>query len=59
MALLGPNSLTTLIDTDDDSGRTYNAKITRTLGPGTYYVRIRHYRPRGTGKYEISVRQGE
>ncbi len=59
MALLGPNSLTTLIDTDDDSGRAYNAKITRTLGPGTYYVRIRHYRPRGTGKYEISVRLEE
>jgi len=55
MALLGPNNQTDVIAEDDDSGRRLNAKIVTTLGPGTYYIRIRHYRPKGTGKYKISV----
>ena len=35
-----------------------NAKITQALQPGKYYLRIRHYRPRSTGKYTVSVRAG-
>ena len=58
MVLLGPNNQTSVIAEDDDSGRKYNAKIARKLDPGTYYARVRHYRPTGTGKYGISVRQG-
>jgi hypothetical protein len=57
MVLLGPNSLTTQVAEDDDSGRLYNAKIITDLDPGTYYIRIRHYRPTGAGKYKISVRR--
>ena len=56
MALLGPNNQTDLIDEDDDSGKSLNARIDAALSPGTYYVRVRHYRPTGTGKYKISVR---
>ena len=55
MALFGPDSLTKLAAEDDDSGRSYNAKIIKQLQPGKYYVRIRHYQPQGTGKYKISV----
>ena len=55
MLLLGPDSVTKLVAEDDDSGRAYNAKIVEQLEPGKYYVRIRHYRPEGTGKYKISV----
>jgi len=55
MALFGPDSQTELIDEDDDSGRAFNARIVAALQPGTYHVRIRHYRPTGTGKYKIAV----
>ncbi|MBX3329964.1 MAG: hypothetical protein KF722_06160, partial [Nitrospira sp.] len=58
MVLLGPNNKTSVIAEDDDSGRNYNAKIATKLDPGMYYARVRHYRPTGTGKYEISVRPG-
>lgn len=56
MALFGPNNQTDLLAEDDDSGSGRNAKIVTTLKQGTYYVRIRHYRPTGTGKYKISVK---
>jgi hypothetical protein len=56
MALFGPDSQTDLVAEDDDSGRIFNAKIAAMLQPGTYYVRMRHYRPTGTGKYKIAVR---
>lgn len=55
MVLLGPGDLTTQIAMDDDSGKGNNAKITATLGAGDYWVRIRHYKPSGTGKYSVSV----
>ena len=58
MVLLGPNDKTTMIAEDDDSGRNYNAKIATKLDSGTYYARVRHYKPTGTGKYGISVRPG-
>jgi hypothetical protein len=56
MTLYGPDNETKLIAEDDDSGRWTNAKIVAELGSGIYYVRIRHYRPTGTGKYNIWVR---
>lgn len=57
MALLGPGTLTNLVAEDDDSGVGRNARIDTTLTPGTYVVRIRHYRPSGIGKYKLSVRK--
>ena len=56
MALFGPSNQTNMIAEDDDSGSGRNAKIATTVNQGTYYVRIRHYRPTGTGKYNISVK---
>jgi hypothetical protein len=55
MSLLGPDGQTTLIAEDDDSGSDRNARITAELGPGSYVVRVRHFRPTGTGEYEIAV----
>lgn len=57
MGLFGPDSQTELIAEDDDSGRWLNARIATELQPGTYYVRIRHYRPTGTGEYEVLVQE--
>lgn len=56
MALFGPDSETDLVAEDDDSGAWLNARIAAALEAGKYHVRIRHYRPTGTGKYDISVR---
>jgi hypothetical protein len=57
MGLLGPNTQTDLIDEDDDSGVSRNAKISADLQPGIYHIRVSHYRSTGTGTYKISVRQ--
>jgi len=57
MGLLGPDNQTNLIDEDDDSGYSRNAKIIANLQTGIYYLRVSHYRPTGTGKYKISVRR--
>lgn len=56
MALYGPNDESRLIADDDDSGRSWNARIEDELLPGTYYVHIRHHRPTGTGNYAVSIR---
>jgi hypothetical protein len=56
MALFGPNSDTTLVAEDDDSGRSFNARIVAALQPGQYQVRVRHFRPSGRGAYTISAR---
>ena len=58
MGLFGPNDRNKQIGFDDDSGKGLNAKIAQSLQPGEYYLRIRHYRPRSTGKYTVSVRAG-
>lgn len=55
MSLFGPDDESLLLDQDDDSGLGLNARIIQRLDPGTYFVRVRHYRPRGTGQYEISL----
>ena len=55
MSLHGPKSETALVAADDDSGQAHNARIERELEPGTYFVQVRHYRPRGTGQYRLFV----
>lgn len=57
MTLLGPGTQTKLVSEDDDSGQGRNARIAAKLQPGDYWVRVRHYRPTGTGKYKIGVRK--
>ena len=57
MALFGPDSKTQRITWDDDSGLGQNAKIETVLMEGSYFVRIRHKRPTGTGKYRVSLRR--
>jgi hypothetical protein len=55
MSLYGPNSQTTLVGRDDDSGGGFNAKLVKDLAVGTYVVQIRHYSETGTGSYGIKV----
>jgi hypothetical protein len=56
MSLLGPNSQTTQVAQDDDSGEGSNARITTDLVPGTYFVQVRHYnKAGGTGTYSVRV----
>ena len=57
MALLGPGSQTKLVAEDDDSGEGRNARITASLKKGEYWVRVRHYKPTGTGQYKLSVQK--
>lgn len=56
MTLFGPNDQTRPIAEDDDSGRESNSRLVVDLRAGVYFVRIRHWDPRGTGAYQISVR---
>jgi tyrosinase len=56
LTLFGPNSQTTLIAQDDDSGPGFNSGIVVDLGAGIYFVRVRHFSSTGTGAYSISVR---
>lgn len=56
MSLFGPNSQTTQIAQDDDSGEGSNARITADLVPGAYLVQVRHYNTAGgTGTYSVRV----
>jgi hypothetical protein len=56
MKLFGPNSQTNVIAEDDDGGEGFNSRIVRSLGPGKYFVQIRHYNKQlGTGSYTIKV----
>jgi hypothetical protein len=58
MKLFGPDSHTSVIAEDDDSGVETNALIRAELIPGEYFVQVRHYnRARGTGSYTIKVRR--
>lgn len=57
MGLFGPDGEINLVAHDDDSGRGLNARISAELQPGKYYVRVRHYRSKGMGKYRIGVKQ--
>jgi hypothetical protein len=40
---------------DDDSGSGYNFSMERTVSPGTYYIRVRHWSSSGTGPYSVNV----
>lgn len=56
MRLYGPESQSSLIAEDDDSGERRNALIQAELAPGEYIVQVRHYNTaRGTGDYRIAV----
>ena len=57
MTLAGPNNDANVVAEDDDSGFAFNAKIVAALQPGKYAVRVRHYRPTGSGTYSISARK--
>jgi hypothetical protein len=58
MNLYGPDSTTSLIASDDDSGVDLNARIVASLVPGRYYVQVRHYNTEGgTGTYTVKVRR--
>jgi hypothetical protein len=61
MNLYGPDSETSLIASDDDSGVDLNARIVAGLVPGRYYVQVRHYdsdsAAGGTGTYTVKVRR--
>ena len=43
MSLFGPDSETKKIAEDDDGGSGRNSKIVVDLGPGQYYVQVRHF----------------
>jgi hypothetical protein len=58
MGLYGPDDPKRQIAFDDDSGKGLNARISVQLQPGIYQVRVRHYRPRGTGAYTLSLKSG-
>lgn len=57
MTLAGPDDEAAVVGIDDDSGAALNAKIAAQLAPGRYLLRVRHYRPRGTGKYRVTVKR--
>jgi tyrosinase len=57
LTLFGPNSQTTLITQDDDSGPGVNSRIVADLVAGIYFARIRHFSPTGTGAYSITVKR--
>jgi hypothetical protein len=44
-----------VIALDDDAGEAYNFSITRALGSGTYYIRVRHYSASNFGHYTLHL----
>ncbi|MFM8319701.1 MAG: peptidase [Chloroflexota bacterium] len=57
MGLYGPSDPLVQIAYNDDSGQGLNPLIRQSLQPGEYFLRVRHFRPRGTGRYRIVVRK--
>lgn len=55
VSLFGPNDPARFIAKDDDSGFGLNARVVQQLQPGQYTVTVRHYNPKRTGDYQISV----
>jgi Astacin (Peptidase family M12A)/Bacterial pre-peptidase C-terminal domain len=55
MSLFGPNSPTTKVAEDDDSGAGHNALISANLTAGAYFVQVRHFSAQNTGGYSIQV----
>jgi hypothetical protein len=56
--LAGPDNSTALLAVNDDSDGNWNARITRSLPVGAYFLYVTHYSATGTGAYEIRVRTG-
>ena len=56
VSLFGPDSETTRIASDDDSGPGTLSLLVQDLLVGEYFVRVRHFSPARTGPYGISVR---
>jgi len=56
LSLHGPNSQSTEIASDDDSGNSLNSRINADLIPGEYFARVRHFSMLETGPYSLSVR---
>ena len=55
MVLFGPDNKNLKIAEDDDAGEGSNARIAADLGPGDYFVAVRHYNPTARGAYRIMV----
>ena len=55
MGLYGPDNPALLLAADDDAGTGLNPRIDRSLRPGKYVARVRHYSPTKTGEYEIAL----
>ncbi len=55
MKIFGPDSQTSLIAEDNNSGPLLNAKLILDLIPGKYYIQIRHNDSQSTGTYKIFV----
>ena len=55
VTLYGPDSQTTMVAEDDDSGSGRNSLISADLGPGTYFVQVRHFSDTQTGEYQVLV----
>jgi hypothetical protein len=56
--LFGPDDPTRWIAEDDDSGYSFNARVTAHLLPGLYYARVRQYSQRAVGDYTMRVQAG-
>lgn len=55
LSFYGPNSMTTLLGSDDNTGTAQAATLALTLNPGTYYVKIQATSAGATGNYTIAV----
>jgi hypothetical protein len=56
LSLYGPNSESEEIESDDDDGDDYNARIARYLNePGTYYIQVKPYDDDDTGSYTLAL----
>jgi len=55
LSVFGPNSDTTLVAEDDDSGPDRASLLELDLRPGGYLVQVRHFSATGTGAYGVSV----
>jgi serine protease AprX len=55
LSLFGPDSETTLVAADDESGPGTLSLLVQDLVVGKYIVQVRHFSPAGRGPYGISV----
>lgn len=55
LSLFGPDSNTTLVAADDDSGPGLLSLLVQDLEVGRYLVQIRHFSPEGRGHYGVTI----